>query len=256
MGRYIKNRKGLNMYVKEHLFGDDEVFLLCHGFTGSIQSYVISETRAYLREREISSISIDFTNNINQAEGDFSQHTLTAEVEDLAVIYETVASRFKKVYLIGHSMGCTVALQFCLKQAVDGLLLIAPPYSMKDIIYIIADNNDGDAKAAIQKWERDGGYRFFKEKTQAYYTLSYDFYRDLDSQDPSRYRSIKVPTAIIYSLTDPLVPPVDSERLFSEISAERKMLRAIPDAPHSFNDPLSRQRMLQEVAQSLQFLRE
>jgi len=256
LDQYIENKQGLKIHTIEHLFEVDEVFLLCHGFTGSVQSHVIAQIRSLLTEHQLSSVSIDFTNNINDSEGDFSGHTVSGEVEDLEVIYERVIQRYKKVYLVGHSMGCTVSLQFALKRKPDGLVLIAPPYSMRDIIDTIAKTNHQDGTAALEKWEKEGTTSIYKESMKTYYSLDYGFYQDLLTIDPRRYQSIEVPTVIIYSPADPLVPPVDSERLYEELGAEKKRLVSIENAPHSFDTPVSTRALVEKFHESLQFLRE
>lgn len=256
MDRYIVNHHGLKIHTIENLFEGDEVFLLCHGFTGSVQSHVIAQVRSFLNQQQLSSVSIDFTNNINDSDGDFSQHTVSGEVEDLEVVYEQVIQRYKKVYLVGHSMGCTVSLQFSLKREVEGLVLIAPPYSMKDIIDTIAKTNDQDGTAALEKWRAEGTTQFYKESMKTFYSLDYGFYQDLKKLDLGRYLTLQVPSVIIYSLADPVVPPVDSKRLFEELGAEKKRLLPIPDAPHSFNNGKSTEALVEQFSESLQFLRE
>lgn len=255
MDQYRKNEQGLNIHTIEHLFEGDEVFLLCHGFTGSVQSHVIRQIRSYLKEAKLSSVSIDFTNNINDSEGDFSLHTVSSEVDDLKVIYDSVLKRYSKVYLIGHSMGCTVSLQFALHYKVDGLILIAPPYSMKDIIDTIAKTTHGDGEEALRKWAEEGTTSFYKESLNRYYSLNYSFYQDLLKIDPKRYRDLHVPSVIIYSLADALVPPEDSEKLCKEIGAGAKRLIPIFDADHSFLDPKSTAELLHQCKESILFLK-
>lgn len=254
MKRLIPNRHGLNIHVIEHLYPGDALFLLSHGFTGSVQSHVISTLRSFFMDRQISSISIDFTNNLNESEGEFLNHTISAEVEDLEAIYEAYRDRYKKIYLAGHSMGCTVSALFSLKHDADGLLLVAPPFSIRDVIHGIARATFGDEQAALAKWEREGSFSIYKEKDQAYYPLSYEFYRDLCRIDPQAVQGLHVPTAIIYSSADPVVPPLDSVRLYETVGSLRKKLIEIPDAPHSFDHEAATEALVQEVERAMLFL--
>ncbi len=254
MKRLIPNQHGLHIHVIEHLYPGDALFILSHGFTGSVQSHVIATLRSLLMDKKISTISIDFTNNLNESEGEFLNHTISAEVEDLEVIYEAYRDRYKKIYLVGHSMGCTISTLFSLKHDVDGLLLIAPPFSIRDVIHGIARATFGDEQAALEKWEREGTFSIYKEKDQAYYPLSYEFYRDLCRVDPQAVRGIQVPTAIIYSSADPVVPPLDSERLYETVGSLHKKLIEIPDAPHSFDHAAATEALVQEVWGAILFL--
>lgn len=254
--RFILNKNGLHIHVIEHLYPGDSLFLLSPGFTGSVQSHVIATLRSFLSEKQFSNISIDFTNNLNEAEGEFLHHTISAEVADLEVIYKLYRDRYKKIYLVGHSMGCTVSTLFGPKYDIDGLLLIAPPFSMRDIIDQIARATFGDEQAALAKWEREGTFAIYKEKDQAYHPLSYEFYRDLSKIQPHDVQGIQVPTAIIYSTADPVVPPEESVRLFEMMGSQHKKLIAIPDAPHSFDHGAATESLLQEVEKAILFLTE
>ncbi|MBP1933603.1 alpha/beta hydrolase [Ammoniphilus resinae] len=255
MNRFIPGKVGLNIHVKENLFPGRELFILCHGFTGSIQSHVISATRNVLTEQQLSNVSVDFTNNLNEADGQFVNHTLSGEVADLEVIFHSYRDAYESIYLVGHSMGCTVALQFSLDFSPSGLLLIAPPYSMKDIILEIAKATYGDSKTGLEKWKREQTIPIYKEKDKAYYPLSYEFYRDLEQIEPHRYVGISSPAAVIYSATDPVVPPRQSVQLFETIGSVRKKLLLVDDAPHSFDTPPATAKLLKNVQQGIQFLR-
>lgn len=254
LNRFIPNEHGLHIHVIEHLFPGDTLFLLSHGFTGSVQSHVISTLRSFLTEKQLSNISIDFTNNLNEAEGEFLHHTISAEVEDLEVICRLYRDRFKKIFFVGHSMGCTISTLLGLKIEIDGLLLIAQPFSIRDVIHQIARATFGDEQAALAKWEREGTFAIYKEKDQAFYPLSYEFYRDLMKVQPEAVRGIQVPTVIIYSTTDPIVPSDDSVRLFETISSTQKKLIAIPDAPHSFDHAAATEALVREMEEAIQFL--
>lgn len=254
MKRFIPNSQGLHIHVIEHLYPGDTLFLLSHGFTGSVDSHVIATLRSFLSEKRLSNISIDFTNNLNESEGEFLHHTISAEVADLEVIYKLYRDRYKKIYLVGHSMGCTVSTLFALQYDIDGLLLVAPPFSIRDVIDGIARAAFGDVQAALAQWEREGSFSIYKEKDQTYYPLSYEFYRDLMKMEPRDVQGILVPTAIIFSTADPVVPPDESVRLYETLGSPSKKLIAIPDAPHSFDHAVATEALLQEVEEALKFL--
>lgn|GEM_PF-5602660 len=255
MDRFIPNRAGLNIHVKENLFPGRDLFILCHGFTGSIQSHVISAARNVLTERQLSNVSVDFTNNLNESDGQFVNHTLSGEVADLEVIYQAYRDTYESIYLVGHSMGCTVALQFATNITPSGLLLIAPPYSMKDIILEIAKATYGDSKTGLEKWKREQTIPIYKEKDKAYYPLSYEFFLDLEEVEPCRYVEISAPVAVIYSATDPVVPPRQSVQVFETIGSAKKKLFPVDEAPHSFDTPLATVELLRNVQQGIHFLR-
>lgn len=254
MKRYLHNMKGLRIHHLEHHHGDDQLFILSHGFTGSLNSHVIISLRNYLDKKGISNVSIDFTNNLNDSDGSFTYHTITGEVADLKVVYDAYRQRYKKVFLLGHSMGCTVSAQFALENEVDGLLLVAPPYSMRDMILGFAKATYGDVQAALAKWERDKTFPIYNRKDQSSYPLDFGFYRDLSCIHPGAYRNIQVPSVIIYSSEDPVVPPSQSIRLFKTLGAAEKKLLEIPAAPHSFDTPTATEALLQAGEEAIQFL--
>ncbi|WP_134701404.1 carboxylesterase [Ammoniphilus sp. YIM 78166] len=254
MKRYIPNTQGLRIHHVEHHHSEDQLFILAHGFTGSLDSHVIASFRQFLNGAGLSNVSIDFTNNLNGSDGQFANHTISGEVDDLKVIYDAYRDRYQKVYLIGHSMGCTVASQFALKHEVDGLLLVAPPFSIREIILGIAQATFGNVNAALAKWERDRMFPIYKERDQKHYPLSYEFYRDLNQIDPNAFQRITSPSAIIYSLADPVVPPAQSEQLFHNLGTDHKKLFQIEAAPHSFDTPGATQALLEAGEQAIEFL--
>jgi len=252
--RYIPNPQGLRIHHVEHHHSDDQLYILAHGFTGSLDSHVIASFRQFLNQAGLSNVSIDFTNNLNESDGQFEHHTISGEVNDLKVIYDAYRDRYQKIYLVGHSMGCTVASQFALQHEVDGLLLVAPPFSIRDIILGIAQATFGNVRAALAKWERDQTFPIYKERDQTHYPLSYEFYQDLSQIDPSAIERISSPSVIIYSLADPVVPPAQSVQLFHSLGTDHKKLFEIDAAPHSFDTPGATQALLEAGEQAIEFL--
>ncbi|RXT07843.1 carboxylesterase [Ammoniphilus sp. CFH 90114] len=252
--RYLHNQQGLKIHHVEHHHDDKQLFILSHGFTGSSNSHVIASLRKYLNHKEISNVSVDFTNNLNDSDGSFRDHTITGEIEDLKVVYDAYRNRYERIYLIGHSMGCTVSANFALQNEVDGLLLVAPPFSIRDIILGVAKATYGDVKAALAKWEQEKTFPIYNQKDQTSYPLAYEFYRDLSRFNPVDYQGIQARSVIIYSNEDPVVPPSQSVRLFNTLGTQEKKILEVASAPHSFDTPTATEALIQAGEEAVQFL--
>ncbi|MCF6093978.1 alpha/beta hydrolase [Microaerobacter geothermalis] len=240
MKQYIKNKKGLMIHLIENIFGSKELFILCHGFTGSVESHVILKIRELLSELKLDNVSIDFTNNINDSGGDFSLHTISGEIEDLQTVYDKYQALYEKIYLVGHSMGCFVTTRFAIGRPLDGLILVAPPYSMKETIQRAAMAQNENLDEALAKWKEKGYTMIYKESLQKSFPLNYSFYEDLtqweDMDLASYYQKLECPAFVVLSSDDLVVPPWQSKKLFYSLGSKEKILVEIAGATHSFDN--------------------
>lgn len=230
--KYILNSRGQRLHLVENTFARcDTLFLLCHGFTGSSDSHVIASLRHVLSDSNLDNVSIDFADNLNLSEGDFADHTISREIEDLHDVYRHYRHQYKQVVLIGHSMGCTVASQFSLRQPINGLILVAPPYNMAEVMIRFAE---GNVEEAIAQWRTQGTISIYKDTHDRYYPLRFHFYEDALRLPYEQVKKIQAPTLIIYSEEDQVVPPEQSKKLFQQIGTPIKEIVSIPGADHSF----------------------
>jgi pimeloyl-ACP methyl ester carboxylesterase len=228
---FIRNSRAQRIHLIENTFGNDSLFLLCHGFTGSSASHVIASLRDVLTQNRFDNVSIDFTNNLNESDGEFEFHTISQEIEDLRDVYTHYRDTYKRFYLIGHSMGCTVVTQFAVTTPVDGLILVAPAFNIAEVILSFAEE---DADAAVAKWREQGTVPIYKEAHDRYYPLRFSFYEDAVSLPYAHVQNIRCPSLIIYSDADAVVPPAQSQTLFAQIGSTDKEIVNIPGADHSF----------------------
>ncbi|GAB7387042.1 hypothetical protein BSNK01_08780 [Bacillaceae bacterium] len=256
MERYLLNKHGLRMHIVEHLFGEERLFILCHGFTGSTDSHVIKCVREMLTEMGESNVSLDFTNNLNLSEGNFAKHTIRGEIEDLDVVYRKYRGRFRRIYLIGHSMGCTVVTQYAAREPVDGLILVAPAYSIKEVIEAMAKAQGKSLAESLAEWKEKGTIQVYKAAHDRYYPLAYSFYEDLLQLDLTVYGRIACPVSVIYSTDDAVVPPEQSRKMFAAIASQNKELIVVKGAPHSFDTPGATGDLRRAVQRCLEKLQE
>ncbi|GIM47334.1 alpha/beta hydrolase [Collibacillus ludicampi] len=234
MKKFLINSRGQRIHLIENTFGKDSLFILCHGFTGSSDSHVIASLRDVLTQNRMDNVSVDFTNNLNESEGEFENHTISLEIEDLRDVYTHYRDTYDHIYLLGHSMGCTVVTQFAIETPIDGIILAAPAYNIAEVIISFAEE---DVDTAVAKWREQGTVPIYKEAHDRYYPLRFSFYEDAIAIPYERVREIVCPCLVIYSDADTVVPPEQSQALYDRIGSSDKEIVNISGADHSFESP-------------------
>lgn len=110
--------------------------ILCHGFTGSKESPILTNLADELEQRGIASIRFDF-NGHGKSDGDFQEMTILNEIEDAKKVYE-YASKMPNVTSIsiaGHSQGGVVASMVAGSfgdKKIKAVVLLAPAAVLRD----------------------------------------------------------------------------------------------------------------------------
>ncbi len=113
------------------------IVILCHGFGGSRNNYLMNSLADSLEAHGISSIRFDF-NGHGQSEGTFEQMTVPNEIEDARRVYEWVKAdgRFGRIGIVGHSQGGVVTAMLAgelgHKALKGGVVLLAPAAVLRD----------------------------------------------------------------------------------------------------------------------------
>lgn len=112
--------------------------ILCHGFTGSKESELLTALADSLQAMGIAAIRFDF-NGHGESEGDFVRMTVSNEVDDAKCVYRYVANLpyadAAKIALVGHSQGGVVtgmAAGDLGSGRVAAIVLLAPAAVLRD----------------------------------------------------------------------------------------------------------------------------
>ena len=112
----FKNQEGLTLTgdLEMPISGEPRAFALfahCFSCTRKIRA-AVHITRA-MAEQGIAVLRFDFT-GLGQSEGDFSESSFSANVDDLLAAAEWVANEHQPVeILVGHSLGGTAVFSRC-----------------------------------------------------------------------------------------------------------------------------------------------
>ena len=110
--------------------------IICHGFTGSKNEYLLSELAYDLELAGIASIRFDF-NGHGKSEGNFQDMTILNEIEDARHVYEYVRDMrgVTSISLAGHSQGGVVASMLAGElgaKNIKALALLTPAAVLRD----------------------------------------------------------------------------------------------------------------------------
>lgn len=213
---------------------NDVAVLMLHGFTGNKTETggVFKTFSRILATQNISSLRLDYMGN-GESDGEFSSFdwdTLTSDVE-VMFSYLTKTLSFKRVIILGFSMGGALAVEFA-KQAREellGLLLWSPAVNIKEIVNRITSSNAYTKNGTIDYlgWE-----------------ISKNLYPSLANYNYlHRVEEIKVPTFVIHGTKDLAVPFTYGEEVASHIT--NAAIQLMKNATHGFNRIEDKERLFE-----------
>lgn len=110
--------------------------ILCHGFTGNKENFLLTNLADDLEARGIASIRFDF-NGHGKSDGDFQNMTVLNEIEDAKKIYDYASKlpNVKSISIAGHSQGGVVASMVAGElgaKKIKAVVLMAPAAVLRD----------------------------------------------------------------------------------------------------------------------------
>jgi len=146
------------------------------------------------------------------------------------ILEHLIRSGYKKVYVIGHSMGGVIACHLATKyKEVKRLVLAAPAFSH------LASKEEGGILNAIEKSpdliRTYSTNEFFTRVKKLPITAVREFFKLVKTYQntPSE---IKIPVLVLQGKKDQMVPPDSSVSVFNKINTNKKRLVMIKDYYH------------------------
>ena len=204
--------------------GDDNLdacVISCHGLLASKDSVKYITLAEKLNKIGISSFRFDFR-GCGESDGKLIDSHISNRTKDLKAVIEYVTDElgFKSLGLFGSSMGGFVSfIQASIDSRIKAFVSLSSPYSMAELFEAHGFNND--------YYVIDGvvfGSEFIK-----------DIKRNGDLT-PEILGKIQCPVYIFHGSFDFLVPTEHANRLFENITAEKK-LKIINGGDHIFSHP-------------------
>lgn len=220
----------------------DVAVLMLHGFTGNKTETggVFKTFSRILAAQNISSLRLDYMGN-GESDGEFSSFdwdTLNSDVQ-VMFSYLTETLNFKKVIILGFSMGGALAIEFAksTKKELLGLLLWSPAVNIKEIVNRITSSN---------VYTKNGTIDYLGWEISNKLHPSLENYNYLDTIE-----KIQVPTLVIHGTKDLAVPFSYGEEVASHIT--NATIQLMKNATHGYNKIEDKERLF-EI--SLKFIQE
>ena len=226
---YFKNSENLKLagilHTPKH---KKEIgIIICHGFTGSKDKNFIPELARNLERNNFLVLRFDFSGN-GESEGKFEERTYSKYVEDLKSAIDWFRKQIKKICIIGHSMGGSIALiEYSKYRNYDKITLLAPA------IKIIKKRF---TKVDFQKLEKQG-YIDFIDSWGEKRRLTKQYFEDRESYNQIELgKNLDIPTLIIVGDKDESVSVDKCRELFQIIPSADKKLKILKNKDHVFHN--------------------
>lgn len=197
------------------------IIIICHGMTANKDCNFIPPLSEFLHKNNFSILRFDFTGN-GESDGELSEGTYTQEVDDLGrAIDFSEGLGYKKIIVMGHSMGGAVAIiRACRDKRINLLVAIAA------VAY-------PGRERLVEKQKKElseNGYTFYWGK----YKINKKFFEDASKYDITKYvNKIKIPFLVIHGDKDIIVDPKEARDIYKNASQPKK-LEMIKEAKHEF----------------------
>ncbi len=185
--------------------GHESVLVIAHGwFMGKDSKYFLQMSEDFSKYFDI--ISFDFRGHCESS----GEYTFGAkETEDLKAVIEFAQKKYKKIFLIGFSLGSLISIDYCSKyKGVDKLIAVSAPIDFKFI-----ENDFLSPNAFVPTIKKIELKRWFSVRCK----LPFD-----KKPSPIRLvRKIKIPTFFIAGKNDPIIKFWHNEKLYKHANSPK-----------------------------------
>jgi len=120
----FRNDSGEKIHCNLEKNGSKILAVMAHGFKGDKELLIFKKLEEDLKNLNIDSLRIDFSGS-GESEGDYSASTIKKQTDELNLAIKKLG--YRKVVLIGHSMGCSTSLIVAAKNhSIQGMIFISP----------------------------------------------------------------------------------------------------------------------------------
>ncbi|MFO8016782.1 MAG: alpha/beta fold hydrolase [Candidatus Woesearchaeota archaeon] len=232
---------------------DDEgpfpVVILCHGFASNKDHELMYNLWDAISRAGFACLRFDFTGH-GESAGSFKHFTISREVRDLKSAKDFLRSShtvdLRRLALIGHSLGGSVALLSASELKAKGVVEIAGLARLEDFI------NSRFSDYQLRQWKEKGYIQLhnFEE-------LSTEILRDIPRHDVlSAVKDLGRPVMAIHGTHDTLVPFENAREIFNH-AGEQRRLELIDNADHFFREDEQRDQLIDLIVEFLaRYIRE
>lgn len=207
----------------------DKVAILCHGFRSSKDSSTNLSLVDYLKQKGISTYRLDFFSH-GDSQGEPENLTVSEMIAEILAALEVVKKEgYKKIALVGSSLGGLAAAVASSKTNDINLVVLKCPVSEYYQKFL-----KEHGQRELDQWKKTGHKFFPGHEENEVFKLNYSFISDIKNINAYDIAfNIKCPVLIIHGDADALVPIEQSEKLASLI--KNCKFEVISQADHMFS---------------------
>jgi esterase/lipase len=220
------------------------IIIICHGYNVNKDSFLYKDISKSLNENGFSTFRFDFS-GYGESEGKREDATISKGLDDLKAVIDYIYNKnFKKIILLGHSLGGTISiLESVENEKITALI------SLSSVTYPKKMKTDKFPKEIVDKVIKYGKFVFVKGREK--YILTKEFFDDLEKYDIlASVKKIKKPILIIHGKNDEKLNYKLAEELYQNAN-EPKEIVLIENADHIFSNKISRKTMIQNIIKFL-----
>lgn len=203
--KYLYTPDGIKIAINHHKTEHDEVLIIAHGwFMTKDSKYFADMANALSQSFDI--ISMDFRGHGKSS----GFYTFTSkEPQDLKTVVDYARKQYRKVYLIGFSLGAALVLiHSAQEQNVDKVIAVSAPHSFEKI-----ENHMWKKEAWMSYFEK---FELIRLLTVRPSPIIREKIKPIDIVD-----KIEVPTLFIAGEVDPIVYAWHTQSLFEKANCQK-----------------------------------
>ncbi len=264
----FKGKDNLNIYYQTWLPDAEPkaVLLVVHGMAEHSGRY--ARLAEYFTRKGFAVYALDHRGHGKSEGARCYINRFSDYIDDLKVFYEIVRGNHKnlKIFMVGHSMGGTIAVVYAVKyqEGIAGLILsgallkpgaTVTPIQIRlariisslapkmGIAVLVADAICRD-KAVVEAYVNDP--LVFRGKIPA--RLGAELMSTIQDYLPAMAKNITLPVLVMYGTADQLCNPEGSDRFFETISSKDKTSKRYEGFFHEIFNELEHERVFDDVA--------
>ncbi len=164
---------------------------------------------------------------------------------------EQIRSHYKRLYLVGHSMGGLLCLQYAAESDIDGLVVINSPLVIKvtptQLFFRSNLRRNTKCEEIVSVYEQNNGVTGRRFYTYPFWIRQYMGLFGIMHNCRRNIGSVKSPALIIQSVKDETVHVSNARLLQMNLNAQEGPIY-LPQSHHAYFSPPDRQTLLTKTA--------
>ncbi|MBR9700839.1 prolyl oligopeptidase family serine peptidase [Candidatus Woesearchaeota archaeon] len=190
----------------------DTIVIASHGYRSSQYSGLVMGMCETLNEKGMAAYAMDYPEKLSEKR--WRQGTMESMTSELKEAIQEFRKKYKKIIIMGSSLGATVSLQVASEVEVEGLIDYAGPtkWELKSKF----------SEEELKKFKKEGEIESYREDIDVTFVIPWQLAEEAEKSDVlSSAKNIKCPVLIIQGTKDESVPPEQSQELFETLKYKK-----------------------------------